>query len=256
MGTTAKPKRQPADVASEESGATGAGTEDATPAAPAAAAEDVTGALSWESALDGQPAGKVDQEELAAAAAALDAGSEAEPTAGAPAAATPGAGELLPPRAGRPGKDEPRRAWSERRIRKASTAELRKRVAELQAMPAPVAAAVEMAPLSPQEQQSALVQALAPTFGMVGSIAGRVLATRELDLSPDECNRLANAWAPLLTPYMQQLAAALPWAVALGESYNVLWPKVERVLAARQNGQEPNAQVLEPVQAPGARAAE
>lgn len=195
----------------------------------------------------------VDEVELAEAAKLLTAPDASDSSPAPSGSEAPAGGELLPPRAGRPAKDDAgRRAWSERRIRKASTAELRKRVAELQAMPAPVAPMVETVPVSPAEQQSALVQALAPTFGMVGSIAGRVLSTRELDLTTAECERLAVAWAPLLVPYMQQLAAALPWAVALGESYSVLWPKVERVLAAREAGVSGPAVQLDVSPAPAA----
>ena len=135
-------------------------------------------------------------------------------------------------------------------MRRAKAAELRQYVAELHAQPiaAPASAAEVLAVgVTPDEQRATLEGALAPTFGMVSSIAGRVLRTKALDLTPDETKRLAAAWAPLLVPYVEQLAAALPWAVALGESYSVLWPKVEKVIEERQREVLP-----EPAPAPAA----
>lgn len=174
--------------------------------------------------------------------------SSPDPKGGSAPAPAPVAGVAPPRGPGRPSKEDAGtfHRWSDRRVKRATAAELKRYVAELHAQPlvAPAPAPEVLAVgATPGEQRATLESALAPSFGMVASIAGRVLHTKALDLTGDEQQRLAAAWAPLLLPYVEQLAAALPWAVALGESYSVLWPKVERVIEERTLGQAQSVSV-------------
>lgn len=191
--------------------------EVATPPAPDAWRE------SLETVAPGAPA--VDESQLAAVLETTQPGALG---AAPPPGAAPASSQRAP------------HLWSRRKISKAPARELRKYVEELQArVPPPGEPSGEAAPaapvLGPSERLQLLENALGPTFGMVATMAGRMMKTTAVDLAPAESSRLARAWAPLLLPHYDELVAGLPWALALGETYEVLWPKLEVALQERES---------------------
>lgn len=69
--------------------------------------------------------------------------------------------------------------------------------------------------------------ALAGTFGAVFSM---VAAARgpHWELPESERAQLADAWAPVLAPFMSSTAEYLPWAVAAGVTYAIVEKRVRR----------------------------
>lgn len=177
-------------------------------------------------ALDGPPP------DVTAAAAALDVApaldTDTPPDAPitSPAGAAP-AGAELPPKRG-PGRP-PAEKWSDRKLSKASRAELRARVKELQERPAPAPSTaaepgeLPPAPLDPRE----LVAPLALTFATLGTLAAAAYG-EHWKLSDDEATTLGNAWAPIAARYADRVGDAMPWGLALLTTAGVLAPKWKR----------------------------
>jgi hypothetical protein len=171
--------------------------------------------------------------DVAAAGAALDAELSLVPDAPAdapstsPAGAAPGGAELPPKRGpGRP----PAEKWSDRKLSKASRAELRARVKDLQERapaPAPSTSAdpaeLPPAPVDPGE----LVAPLALTFATLGTLAAAAYG-EHWKLTDDEATTLGTAWAPLAARYADRAGAAMPWGLALLTTAGILAPKWKR----------------------------
>lgn len=174
--------------------------------------------------------------DVVAADAALDAALPPE----VPDAPTPNAGEAAPAPAPTPSAEPVKRGpgrppadkWSDRKLSKASRAELRARVKDLQertaaAPPADVAASsgsIETPPPAPMDPAE-LVAPLGLTFSTLGTLAASVYGAH-WKLTDDEARALGMAWAPLAVRYASHAGAALPWGLALLTTAGVLAPKL------------------------------
>jgi len=187
----------------------------------------------WRQALDagGGAAPAVDSAQLEAVAQAVESPPGASSGAGA-------AGSPSPPGPALPSTPQPSGLWSKRKISKAKGSDLRRYVAELQArVPQPGAdetdQAVGPAPLTDADKLANLTTALAASFPLAGRAMCKVFRTSALEIDRAESQRLAEAWAPLALPHYDEIVQGIPWAVALGTTYEIGEPKVERMLAER-----------------------
>jgi hypothetical protein len=112
-------------------------------------------------------------------------------------------------------------------------------VRELEArVPAPAPARSEGAPAayvepSPDEKLALLRTALGPSFKMAGGLLSRVFASKHLEITDPESEKLAAAWAPICLPHWDEIVKYSPWAVALGATYEIGEPKVTAALEER-----------------------
>jgi len=66
-------------------------------------------------------------------------------------------------------------------------------------------------------------------LSMIAGVASRIVASRRgkhWNLSDKEQKEIGNAWAPVLAPYMADLAAYIPLAAAAAVTYNVLESRI------------------------------
>lgn len=113
---------------------------------------------------------------------------------------------------------------------KASRAELRARVKELQERPAPPIAAPDGAasiePPAAALDPAELVAPLGLTFSTVAALAATVYGPH-WKLTDEETRALGMAWAPIAVRYAANAGAALPWALAWLTTAGVLAPKLQ-----------------------------
>jgi hypothetical protein len=184
---------------------------------PAPGAPVVEPAATIEDVIQLEPAPEAPN--VAAAVAALDA-----PAAGPPAP------DGSTPAAVVPVKDPTR--WSENRIKRASRAELKKRVQQLQDAPppAPAMTAEVQTPVAPEEVTQLVRQVLPAVDAVLVFAVGKQLAAK-----PQELDLLAKTYTPALLPHYEQLKAKLPWIPAVGATLGVYVPKVvERLQEVRR----------------------
>lgn len=230
--TTATPDGSPPDESSAPAVSSAASVEDVIALAPAAETPDV-----------------------AAAVASLEPPAPGGPL---PAGQT---GDIVSPAAADPVKDPKR--WGDKRIRRATKAQLQKRVRELQDAPppAPVAEAIPATPVDSSEVTQLLENVFPGVDALLVFAGGKDFAAK-----PDELRLLAKTFTPPLLPHYETLKARIPWLPAIGATLGVYVPKVvARMKAAQEAGQvtpaptttlpaEPSAAPLElvPVQEPAA----
>jgi hypothetical protein len=88
--------------------------------------------------------------------------------------------------------------------------------------------------MAPEDRLHVLREALAPTFLVVSGMAARMLSSRHLECSRAESDALAEAWAPLAVAHYDELVKGLPWAVAIGRTWEIGAPKVSAMLRDRE----------------------
>lgn len=126
----------------------------------------------------------------------------------------------------------PAELWSERKISRASRAELKARVKALQER-APSAPAIEGpaapdpadAPPPPPLDPAELAAPLALTFRTLGGLLALAYGDA-VRLTEDEATTLGAAWAPLAAKYAGQGGAWMEWAVPILTTAGVALPKV------------------------------
>lgn len=127
--------------------------------------------------------------------------------------------------------------WSRRKIERAKARELRAYVKELQERtPPPAAAPGELPPAgqSPEERLAVLASALGPSFRVAGGMMAKLFRSQALEITEAESRTLAEVWAPLALPHYDDLVRGLPWAVAIGTTYEIGAPKIEAMARERR----------------------
>jgi hypothetical protein len=232
--------RAAAAAAAQQSAATSLGTlEPATAAAPAAAPQPSPEAPASApgTLIDNLVAagGEDSRTNADAAAAAIDL--VTMPTAGDAAPGAPGAAA--------PGADAGRTdRWSKTRLQRASTAQLRQRVRQLEdQVPEPKAGdvAADQAQIAADSEETRMLLGMVmPGLNdAVSFAAGEVWSQ-----TPEETELLCKNLAPSLAPYYEQLRTRLPIAGALIVAAGIYLPKVIRHLKAEKVR---NAEVAQPL---------
>lgn len=210
------------------------------------------GASDWRGALDagGEAPPAVDAQQLAEVAQALETPAE---TAGAPMSAPAAVPQTGPVSTPAPGQ------WSKRKISKARAKDLRAYVAELQArvlQAAPEGDGTALAEPSAMasERLDNLRAALVPSFKAAGDLLAKIFQSEHAKIARDECNELAEAWAPLALPHYDEIVAYMPWAVALGKTWEIGEPKISAMQREREERKSARAADADVTPAPAGNA--
>lgn len=142
--------------------------------------------------------------------------------------------------------------WSKTKLKEATRKDMQSRIRELETIaastPQPHAApgSTPEVAADPAVLEAQTRTALAGTFGVVSNLGAR-LRGEHWRLSSDEAAKLADVWAPVLTPHLGTLAQYLPLGVAIATTAEVVWPRIEADMRrAKVGAAEPLPVKVEP----------
>jgi len=217
-------------------------------------------APTFESALDagGEAAPALDTAQLEAVAQAVESPAVAPSVESSGTASPPG---VSSPAAAQPSSSSSSSdLWSKRRISKAKASDLRRYVAELQArVPSPESAEGKAAApleLTPQDKLANLTTALGASIHLAGGFLVKLFQSEHMVITRPESSELADAWAPIALPHYDKIVEGIPWAIALGKTYEIGSPKIDAMLRerkARKASSEPASSSSEVVAADAPR---
>lgn len=130
------------------------------------------------------------------------------------------------------GRQEPalpakrRGGWQKGRRRKPEGAQPKRTKAELEEALAAAEGRLEELEQGPDEPET-FDQEIASLAGTLEMLSGLIAETpyRALAVDKAQSAKLAELWAPLMAPYMEQAAASMPVAVALLGTAQIMYPK-------------------------------